>query len=811
MRKSVRKILFTYSISMLFVFHLVAQKIDSVLNVLATQFPVEKIYIHYDKEYYVAGETIWFKAYLYSDGKPSGISNNFYLQLANDKGQIISNKKYPLMGATAKGNIDLPDSLPQGSYFIRALTAGMLNNDKDFIYKKNIFIYKPSSNTSTKQITPSQKVLLQFFPESGNLVDGLLTVTGFKAVDQWGIPVDVSGIIKMDDGTTVAPFKSLHDGIGRVQFKPQLVKKYTAEIEINGIKKSYALPEIQQSGINLKIQDEKGGKVFLLSRSTKDKEQFETVTLVVEMNNRIVYENEISFENYPSIKGHLLTENLSSGILHFTVFNKNGLPLAERLSFLNNNNYAAPSAINIIKSGIEKRAENILEISFPDSVQRSASVSVTDVQDITANDVDNIFSRFLLTSDLKGFIYNPAYYFPSKNSSAEEQADSVRQALDNLMLTHGWSRFAWTKILANDLPEKKYSDEYLINISGRVHDEKSQQPLSGGKLNIFLESEDSSTQTYEIPVDGKGSFRIDSLLFFGKAKLFYTYFDNRGKQRPGHIYLDENTTQKIAEIIPENTTAPNISSALSTENLKRQYQYAEKGLTDIKELEKVVLQSKTSKKPIEVVNEKYTSGVFRSMGKVNLDNINDPANDKAMNAVDFIKNRIQQLEIEGGRFVNRKNFSLMTGEKWLVDVFINEAPANIEQLRTLRADEIALVKFYEAGFVGVSSGAPGGAVAVYTKKVSNDIRPDKLSFVEYNGYSITKEFYSPDYNITEIKKEGIDNRTTLYWSPDIYTDKATKSVNLSFFNNDFSKKFRVVVEGFDATGRLIHLEKIISN
>lgn len=124
---------------------------------------------------------------------------------------------------------------------------------------------------------------------------------------------------------------------------------------------------------------------------------------------------------------------------------------------------------------------------------------------------------------------------------------------------------------------------------------------------------------------------------------------------------------------------------------------------------------------------------------------------------------------------------------------------------------MALIKFYEAGFVGVGSGAPGGALAVYTKEKFVENKPDKLEYVIYNGYSITKEFYNPDYSVTDLKHIIADNRSTLYWNPDVYTDAETKSVKLNFYNNDFSKKFKVVVEGFDASGKLIHHEKIIGN
>jgi hypothetical protein len=249
----------TFLLAIILYISAAGQKIDSALNVLATQHPAEKIYIHYDKDYYVAGETIWFKAYLYSDGKPSGMSTNLYLQFADNKGRVIFNQKYPALGAVAKGNIDIPDSLPQGNYYIRALTAGMLNYDETFIYKKNIFVFKGSS-TSASHNPEAQNISLQFFPESGNMVDGILSVVGFKANDQWGTPVDVNGVIRTEDGITIASFKSYHDGIGKIQFKPQAGKKYIADVETASGPRTYSLPVVQPSGISLKIQNEKGWK-----------------------------------------------------------------------------------------------------------------------------------------------------------------------------------------------------------------------------------------------------------------------------------------------------------------------------------------------------------------------------------------------------------------------------------------------------------------------------------------------------------------------------------------------------------------------
>ena len=778
-----------------------AQKADSILAALARNSP-EKLYLHYDKEYYVAGETIWFKAYFYRDGKPSGLSNNLYLQFVNTKGEVIASGKYAVYGAVSKGSLVIPDSLPQGNYFIRAATPAMLAWGESMVYKKDVFVFHPGTR-ETGPADPST-LALQFFPESGKMVDGILTVVAFKATDQRGIPANVEGIIKTDDGTTIASFHSIHDGIGRVPFKPQAGKKYIAEVETPSGKRTFNLPDVEPSGINLKVQDEKGGKKFQLSRSEKDKMQFSELTVLAEINNHIVYETQVAFENYPSIIGHLVTDSLPSGILHFTVLNADGIPLAERLTFIDNGEYRSHSSLSTPLVNTDKRALNTIQLDFDQAMQSSCSVAVIDMPSFSFNDEDNIVSRFLLTSDLKGHINNPAYYFSSR-------ADSVVLALDNLMLTHGWSRYNWTKLLAGEMPSASFSDRAFINLSGVVVDEKTKTPLAGGKLNIYFEAQDSTTLTLTPPVGADGRFHIDSLYYSGKGSFLYSYTDKNNKIRPGVIVLDENTAEKEMDM-PGGFVPPyayNGNAGANRNEIDKREAFLKEGAA-VKELPNVNIESKSNKKPIDEVNEKYTTGLFKEMGKVNLDNINEPVNDKSMDVVDYIKNRIQQVDLQGGNFVNRKNMSLMTGQKWLIGIFVNEQPVNMSYLRTIRAKDVAMVKFYDAGWVGVGSSTPGGALAIYTKEKNTEApRPDDLLSFYYKGYSISRQFYTPDYAAHPVIAAP-DNRTTLYWNPDVITDNNTKSVTLNFYNNDFSKQFKVVVEGFDASGKLVHVEKMIT-
>ena len=106
---------------------LCGQHPQKVLQQLNDSFPQERIYIHYDKEVYLAGETVWFKAYLLAGFVPSDLSANFFIELINGNNQIILQKRFPILSGTAIGNLDLPDSMPAGNYLVRAYTPWMLN------------------------------------------------------------------------------------------------------------------------------------------------------------------------------------------------------------------------------------------------------------------------------------------------------------------------------------------------------------------------------------------------------------------------------------------------------------------------------------------------------------------------------------------------------------------------------------------------------------------------------------------------------------------------------------------------------------
>jgi hypothetical protein len=53
-----------------------------------------------------------------------------------------------------------------------------------------------------------------------------------------------------------------------------------------------------------------------------------------------------------------------------------------------------------------------------------------------------------------------------------------------------------------------------------------------------------------------------------------------------------------------------------------------------------------------------------------------------------------------------------------------------------------------------------------------------------------------------------DYRNTLYWNPFVVTGKNQRQITLSFYNNDFTKKIKVIIEGCNENGKLTRVEKV---
>ncbi|MBS1742300.1 MAG: hypothetical protein JST81_04635 [Bacteroidetes bacterium] len=776
-----------------------AQKPDSVLNEYATKFPQEKIYIHYDKPYYNAGETIWFKAYLSADNSASSLSKTVYAELINEKGTILQKKIMPVIESGAASFFDLPDSVQSPILYVRAYTAWMLNFDSSLLYLKPVSII---SNAAKKTTAVTPVYTLTFFPEGGDLVTDIESLVAFKATDQKGMPVYVTGNIVDSKGNKITSFEPAHDGMGTFAFTPAPGEQYKAVWkDKKGISHETALPTAKNQGAVLSVLRTNKTVTYTLKRSKNATVDFTSFYIVAQMRQQLMYSAKINLASRDEVTASFPTDSLGTGIVQLTVFNANQQPVAERIFFVNNNDYYFNTDLHAVELNLGKRKHNTLQIDVGGRIVTNLSVSVTDESTASPlNDRDNIYSGLLLTSDLKGYVYNPSYYF-----SSEE--DSIAQQLDLVMLTNGWRRFKWEDLQQNKLPKIIYQPENYISLSGNVYG-PTPNLLKGQEITAILKTK-SSNEFYNMPVSTDGKFSLDGIAFFDTASLYYQFNRDKDKQltstssfsfkvnfanppAPGNALL----RSLYPPAFPDTSTL--FKNKLISRILKDEFEEGKK----IKSLQAVVVKSKLKSKE-QILDEKFTSGFFSRGDSYIFPVEDDPLARSAQTVLSYLQSKVAGLQI---------TMTSPPKVSWRMSVptfYLNESAAQIDQIQSISMGDVAMIKVFRPPFMSSSlSTGGGGAIAVYLKKGGETTVTNGLDFARLNGYSTVKEFYSPDYESMGDNAPQNDVRSTLYWNPNIILDNDTRRMKVSFFNNDKCKKIRVIIEGLNREGKFSREEKV---
>ena len=775
------------------------QHLDSLFNILGTKYPQEKIYLQIDKTYYNAGEAIWFKAYLISDNLPGALSKTVYAELVNDNGAIIQRKIIPVFESGAASNFDVPDTMNSTNLYIRAYTSWMLNFDSSLLYIKPVYVIpsKPVINN----VLPIPSYSLALFPEGGDLVQGVNSRVAFKAIDQDVRPISVSGSVINTRGKLICSFSSVHDGMGYFSILPVAGESYKVIWkDRSGVQHETPLPPAKEQGIAISIHMIDNKLSYTLTRSGGTDESNNSYTLIGQMQQQLQYGAKINLKKQNHVTVALYTDSLPDGVLQVTVFNAFQIPVAERIVFINHNNYSFNTDLHIVEKNLSKHGHNALQIDVGDTLRSNLSVSVTDagINSVTPNE-ESIFSTLLLSSDLNGYIYNPAWYFSN-------DADSAKEFLDLVMMTNGWRRFKWENVLAARWPRINYLPDNYLSVKGNVYG-LSKVQLSGQVLTGIFKTKTTKSQFLSIPVGNDGKFQVNGMYFFDTARLYYQFNKDKDKTlttkasfsfENGFIKPPAQSAVIFASIQPPVKPDPAIlQKSVSMASLQR----AQFAFNKSKTLEAVKVTTK-QKSLLEKLNDQYTSGLFSGGDGYSFSIADDPFAKSALSILTYLQGKVPGLQIS------------TTGEgtvSWRgspTSIFLNESNTEVGMLQSISMSEVAMIKVFRPPFFGASGGGAGGAIAVYTKKgASSNALTQGLNFIDINGYSAIKEFYSPDYQKNPDPGNG-DYRSTLYWNPFILMDKKTRRVILPFYNSDNCKKIRVVVEGINAIGQLTREEKI---
>ena len=450
-----------------------------------------------------------------------------------------------------------------------------------------------------------------------------------------------------------------------------------------------------------------------------------------------------------------------------------------------------------------KRGKNVLEIMVKDTTESNMSISITDAS-IVMPEQQTIYSDFLLSNDIRGKVYHPAYYFSS-------DADSVAAHLDLVMLTNGWRKFDWDKVKAGILPVPTYPKETdFMKVSGKVYANANIKFSDDLLLNIIINGRDSSNKMLFIPILSDGSFEDKSVFYYDTSRIYYGVNSKSKLNNIAVVHFENGLLKQEFKKSPidAGSFVRNWSDSMARAKLNfiLLEQERQKKLLASITLTEVVVKSKT-KSPIQLLDEKYATGFFTGGDGTSFDLTNDPSALGSMNVLTYLQSKVPGLNIIA---YGSQASATWRGSK--TDFFVNEFNTPIESVQNISIADIAYIKAIRPPFFGSAGGGSGGAIAIYTKRGNNNkgknIKSVGMEYAALGGYSIFKEFFNPDYEKPSENFEE-DNRTTLYWNPYVLTNKRNPRIRIEFYNNDISKKLQIVLEGTNANGKLARVVKYI--
>jgi len=816
-----------------------AQEIDSVLDVYANQFMPEKVHVHFDRSNYNSGETIYYKVYVLANDHLSTQSKIVYVDWYDHAGKLLQQHELPLMLASGKGSFEVPEDYTGNRLHVKVYTKWMLNFDTSFIYCRPVSIIQPAVPQGAVQGIPAGtpvktqgrfSTAVQLYPEGGFAIAGLQTRFAYQALNQLGNPVKVRGVIKNSEGTLLDSTTTVHDGMGAFLLTTETNKKYFFEwTDEYGNTGSKEIAAQKQTGATIKLLNTGNRVLFTIERTANADDRFKTLHLLIHRNEALRYKMDINMSVKSTISNKVNLADLPPGIIQFTLFNADWVPVAERVIFLHNNDQFFYPKIAIAKKNLGKKGENEIELNIPDTTLTNMSVAITDagVANVIA---PGIFADFLLSSEIKGRVHNPGYYFSTITNRDTLQHDEqllktdsiIASHLDLVMLTHGHRLYDWDKIAKGQLPQIQYpADTGYLQLKGTIKRKKFTGAKDDLLLNVMLLTKDSSKSMFTIPVNKDGTFDKSPLIFYDTVKLFYSLNGKKEVGKPldiafenpllnGQTRLNLFANKKIAD---DEYSLYTGAAQLPNDSLLLKQAYARK-LAASATLKEVVVKAKT-KKPIEVLNDYYTSGMFA--GQVNSYDIDVEGDIHARSAMDMFA--YIQSKVPGFRVEYDKGVPVPT---WYPDshgipgapaFMLDEVPISLDAVYDLSITNIAYIKAIRPPFLGALLNGFSGVIALYSTRGYSPVHNNEnesagLTTQLLTGFTKFREFIQPSYNDSLPATEA-DYRPTLYWNPYILTDKNSQNVKLTFFNNDISKKISIILEGVNAEGKLARVVKVI--
>lgn len=673
------------------------------------------------------------------------------------------------------------------------------NNNQPFILKTGKIITNVKLEESlVNKIIPikatSNDADVKFFSEGGDLIAGLRNKIAFKVIGADGLSMPVTGYISDNANTKIIDLKSEHAGMGTFSLFTETNKTYTATIKFpDGSDKMFPLPRTLKSGYVLNvIQNSEAVNVKI--QASPDTPSDNEIILVAQSNGHVIYVSKTKLDSR-TLTAEIPKSRFPTGVIQFTLFSEKNEPVAERLIFVNNHDQLN-IGLRPDKSVYTKREKVTMAIDVKDKAGKpvvgSFSLAIIDAAKTPFDDdkETSILSNLLLTSDLKGYIEQPNYYF---NGSADEKA----QDLDNLMLTQGWRRFVWKNILADTYPPLAFQPEKTLQISGTVTT-GSEKPVVGGKVTVLSSAGD--VFMLDTITDQNGRFNFPDLYFNDSTKFVVQARNAKGKKNVV-IELDRTPVQLVTKSKNEAEIEVNVNRTLDVYLKNSRNQYNDQIKSGIRSRSIMLAEVKIVEKKKLAKNSSNLNGAGNADNVVSADQLKN-----CLNLSQCLQGLVPGLIIQNGvAYLTRSMYSSFRGLVPM-QLIIDGVYVDPTYLFSINPQDVDAVEVLKSGgntaIYGIRGG--GGVLIITTKRGERNLnyRRYATGIASHNpkGYYKAREFFGPDYS-KEANTSAKDLRTTIFWKPNIITDSQGKAT-VEFYTSDGTGDYKAIIEGLTADGKL---------
>lgn len=850
---------------------------DNVQHVLGGAVQ-ERVYLHFDNTSYNKGEHIWFKAYVVRGDnlRQTDMSRYLYVELFNAIGCPVETQRLKIENGQAHGSILLSDTLRPGFYEVRAYTRWMLNFtpgdghawkkfDKS-VYKRTygqrfqhflkgnagmfsrVFaVYDISSGARSigrvaEKANDADKLNVDFYPEGGNIIEGVPCRVAFQARTKEGRYVDLEGSVWCG-GRQVAVAKSLHEGRGVITLDAATTATGKALVlKVANGSGEFVLPKIKNRGMAMGVSD--AGAIYNICVSRTRATNTGRCKLLVSCRQKVLALETVDFGNALSVNKTIDKTVLTTGVNVATLFSEKGKVLAQREFFVDNGDRSPLSVdVNIPEQTLRPYAKVTLDCNIDGvrnidtAVPATLSVAVRDAEATERTSYsDNMLTYMLLSSEIKGYVNDAGYYFLKADHSR-------KAALDHLLMVQGWTRYDFESVEDGKVAEPEFEVEKSNSFAGQFYNTTGNWQCSmWTKLKKHAKvyckvATDSGKDFYMESKMTDGRFTLPLEDFAGKGQIYLALNDFRGNYDSREKLRVAINKLRDTAIKPLNGFSP----------LPKPYGYYECVVADgVRKDTDTVLQC--SAKMTKGLAEAFVANAYGRLGSFfypmlgERDFLEMMGIDGRMTVTDGFKSDITDAEADSivrNRYWN-ENLYQSSQMAFCTTLSLYSAPSirpmhsaprygelvsgrdlldrELQHIR--RIDNKVPVTAHLYCFTDQRSNIyvskwekeKKGMFAFEERQSRADLMEyitetghsalDYISFTaEIQGITEPSEFYSPDYSKMPLPDNG-DHRRTLYWNPDVTTD-SDGHARLEFYNNSTCRQISVSAEGMTSDGRAI--------